>query len=89
MLSLLLPLADKTPTDNDVVAGPWGFLIFALLLLAVAFLGWSFRKQLKKADAAAEAGLYDPSDSTKSTKVTIPLADEKADKAESADAPGE
>jgi len=67
-----LPLVDPTPTDNDVVAGPWGFLIFFLLLLAVAFLGWSFRKQLKKTDAAAEAGFYDPSEPKK--RHTIPLA---------------
>jgi hypothetical protein len=68
----LLPFADQPPADNDVVAGPWGFLIFFLLLLAVAFLGWSFRKQLKKTDAAAEAGLYDPSEPKR--RHSIPLA---------------
>jgi hypothetical protein len=71
MLFLLAATVDPTPADNDVVAGPWGFLIFFLLLVAVAFLGWSFRNQLRKADAAAEAGLYDPSEPK--ARVEIPV----------------
>jgi hypothetical protein len=33
----------------------------------VAFLGFSLVKQLRKVDAAEEAGLYDPSDKKKPT----------------------
>ncbi|BBH18009.1 hypothetical protein Back2_22960 [Nocardioides baekrokdamisoli] len=71
MLYLLAATMDPAPADNDVVAGPWGFLIFFLLLVAVAFLGWSFRNQLRKTDAAAAAGLYDPSEPKK--RVEIPV----------------
>ena len=53
---------DPTPTDNSVVAGPWGFLVFILLVVAVAFLGWSLTRQLKKAQRAEDEGKYDPSD---------------------------
>lgn len=53
---------DPTPKDNNVVAGPWGFLVFILLVLAVAFLGWSLSRQLKKAQRAEDEGKYDPSD---------------------------
>lgn len=46
------------PEDEDVVAGPIGFVIFIGLCLAVAFLGWSLNKHLKKAHRAADAGVY-------------------------------
>jgi len=71
MLFVLAATLDPTPADNDVVAGPWGFLIFFLLLVAVAFLGWSFRNQLRKADAAAEAGLYDPSEPKRHVEIPV------------------
>lgn len=47
------------PPDNSVVAGPWGFLIFILLVGAIAFLGWSMIRQFRKVDEAKEQGLYD------------------------------
>lgn len=53
---------DPTPKDNDVVAGWGGFAVFILLILAVAFLGWSLTRQLKKAQHAADEGKFDPSD---------------------------
>jgi len=66
MLPLLIALAtDPTPADNDVKAGWTAFVVFLLLLAAVAGLGWSFSRQLKKVKAAKEAGLYDESDSDK------------------------
>ena len=73
MLFLLAVTQDPAPSDNQVVAGPWGFLIFFLLLLAVAVLGWSFRNQLRKTDAAAEAGLYDPSEPKKRIEIPVDL----------------
>ena len=74
MLFVLAATLDPTPADNDVVAGPWGFLIFFLLLVAVAFLGWSFRNQLRKTDAAAAAGLYDPSEPKKRVEIPVESA---------------
>jgi hypothetical protein len=71
MLFVLAATLDPTPADNDVVAGPWGFLIFFLLLVAVAFLGWSFRNQLRKVDAAADAGLYDPSEPKRHVEIPV------------------
>lgn len=59
-LSLVLLAA---PKDDDVVAGPIGFVVFIGLVIAVAVLGWSLNKHLKKADRAADAGVYgDPTD---------------------------
>lgn len=62
VLPLVLSLVDQAPEDEDVKAGWVAFAIFIGLILAVAFLGWSLVKQLRKVDAAEEAGLYDPSD---------------------------
>jgi hypothetical protein len=49
---------DPVPEDNDVVAGPWGAIVFVVLILATVFLMFSFVKQLRKAQAAKDAGLY-------------------------------
>ena len=64
-VSLALWVVDQAPEDEDVVAGWTAFLIFGLLIAAVAFLGFSLTKQLRKADRAEEAGLYDPSNKKK------------------------
>jgi hypothetical protein len=55
---LLVLAADETPEADDVVAGPWGALMFVLLIAAVVFLSFSFLKQLRKARAARDAGVY-------------------------------
>jgi hypothetical protein len=65
LVSLALWVVDQAPEDDDVVAGWTAFLIFGLLIAAVVFLGFSLTKQLRKADQAEEAGLYDPSDRKK------------------------
>ena len=62
LLPLVTSLVDDVPDDEDVKAGWVAFAIFIGLVLAVAFLGFSLVKQLRKVDAAEEAGLYDPSD---------------------------
>lgn len=64
-LTLVVSLADEVPEDEDVKAGWTAFAIFIGLILAVALLGFSLVKQLRKAEAAEEAGLYDPSDKKK------------------------
>lgn len=49
---------DPVPQDDDVVAGPWGAIIFVALIAAVVFLAFSFLKQLRRAQAAKDAGVY-------------------------------
>ena len=50
VLVLLPQLAQKTPQPEDVKAGWLGFTVFLLLAAAVAFLGMSLRKHLRKVD---------------------------------------
>ncbi len=59
MLDLLIILVDDpTPQDNDVVAGPLGFAVWIFMILAVVVIGFSLVKQLRKAQAAKDAGVY-------------------------------
>ena len=73
MLEVITLLADDpTPQENDVVAGPLGFALWIFLILAVVVLGFSLVKQLRKAQAAKDAGLYgdepvDPADPVETT----------------------
>jgi hypothetical protein len=60
---MLLPLlvllqVDPTPEPDDVKAGPVALVIFLGLIVAVVFLGFSLVKQLRKAQAAKDAGVY-------------------------------
>jgi hypothetical protein len=60
---MLLPLlvllqVDPTPEPDDVKAGPVALVIFLALIAAVVFLGFSLVKQLRKAQAAKDAGVY-------------------------------
>lgn len=59
MLDLLLILLDDpTPEPTEVKAGPLGFAIWLFLIIAVVVLAFSLVKQLRKAQAAKDAGLY-------------------------------
>jgi predicted permease len=51
-------LVDKTPADKDVKAGWGAFFVFLALAVAVAFLGWSLVRHLKKARLNADAGVF-------------------------------
>jgi hypothetical protein len=55
---LLVWLADETPEPEDVKAGWTAFVVFLLLAFAVVILGFSLTKQLRKAQAAKDAGVY-------------------------------
>jgi len=66
---LLVRLEDETPKPEDVKAGWTAFVIFLLLLAAVVVLGFSLSKQLRKAQAAKDAGVYGD----------VPAADTDAD----------
>ena len=46
------------PAPEDVKAGPVALILFLLLALAVAFLGFSLTKHLRRAEAAKDLGLY-------------------------------
>ena len=59
---VLAAASDPRPDDNNVVAGWVGFVVFVALILAVVFILRSFTKQLKKVDAARDAGLYGEGD---------------------------
>ena len=64
---VLAAASDPRPDDNNVVAGWVGFAVLIALIIAVVFILRSFTKQLKKVDAAQEAGVYDdPDDSSES-----------------------
>ncbi|GAA4377860.1 hypothetical protein [Nocardioides caricicola] len=71
VLPMIVSLVDEVPEAEDVKAGWMAFAIFLGLIAAVAFLGWSLTKQLRKAQAAEDAGLYDPSDRTKPDPIPV------------------
>ena len=54
----LLATVTEGPAPEDVKAGWVALIIFLLLALSVAFLGFSLVKQLRKAQAAKDAGAY-------------------------------
>lgn len=60
MLDLLIVvlLEDTTPKDTEVKAGPLGFALWIFMIIAVVVLAFSLVKQLRKAQAAKDAGLY-------------------------------
>ena len=49
---------EQGPEPEDVKAGWIALVVFLLLCAAVAFLGLSLVKQLRKAQAAKDAGVY-------------------------------
>ena len=53
-----LRLTDEGPAPEDVKAGWTAFVVFLLLILAVVVLAFSLVKQLRKAQAAKDAGVY-------------------------------
>ena len=55
---LVIRLVDDSPEPEDVKAGWTAFVIFLLLAVAVVGLGLSLTKQLRKAKAARDAGVY-------------------------------
>ena len=57
-----LAWADPVPEAEDVKAGWTAFGLFGLGVLAVALLGFSLTRHLRRAEQSAAAGLFDPSD---------------------------
>jgi len=75
---VLAAASDPRPDDNNVVAGWVGFAVLILLIVAVVFILRSFTKQLKKVDAAKEAGLYDDPDESFDTPSDQPPIDHRS-----------
>jgi hypothetical protein len=59
VLWLLVRAAETVPDDDDVVAGAWGAATFVGLLLALAVLGYSLNKHLRRAEANQRAGVFE------------------------------
>jgi hypothetical protein len=58
---LLIALAtDPVPADKNVTAGWTAFAVFAGLVLAVAVLGFSLTRHLRKARENADKGVFGP-----------------------------
>ena len=60
MLDLLIIalVDDPTPEDTEVKAGPLGFAVWIFMIIAVVVIAFSLVKQLRKAQAAKDAGVY-------------------------------
>ena len=59
MLDLLIVLLeDQTPEPTEVKAGPLGFAVWIFMIIAVVVIAFSLVKQLRKAQAAKDAGVY-------------------------------
>jgi hypothetical protein len=75
---VLAAASDPRPDDNNVVAGWLGFAVLILLIVAVVFILRSFTKQLKKVNAAQEAGLYDDPDESSDSPSDQPPIDRRS-----------
>lgn len=80
MLDLLLILLDDpTPEPTEVKAGPLGFLLWIFMIIAVVIIGFSLVKQLRKAQAAKDAGIFgdEPVDRSKAAESADPADSER------------
>lgn len=66
LASLVVVAADEAPAPEDVKAGWVAFGVFLALAVAVAFLGWSLSRHLRKARDNADRGVFGPSDEPRS-----------------------
>lgn len=62
LVPMLVDAADKVPAPQDVKAGWVAFAVFIVLGVAVALLGWSLTRHLRKTRENAERGVFGPSD---------------------------
>ena len=61
-VSVLALAADKVPAPEDVKAGWLALGVFVALAVAVALLGVSLTRHLRKARDNADHGAFDPTD---------------------------
>jgi hypothetical protein len=57
-LLMIILVEDPTPEPTEVKAGPLGFAVWIFMILAVVVIAFSLVKQLRKAQAAKDAGVY-------------------------------
>jgi hypothetical protein len=63
MIALLTLATSNWDGDADKVTAGWiGALVLGLMIVATVLLLWSFTRQLKKTNAANEAGVYGSDD---------------------------
>ncbi len=62
LILLIVAGVDKVPADDDVKAGWVAFGVFIALAIAVALLGWSLTRHLRRAKDNAAAGAFGPVD---------------------------
>ena len=82
MLDLLIVLVqDPTPEPTEVKAGPLAFAIWIFMILAVVVIAFSLVKQLRKAQAAKDAGVYGDEPVVRTEETEAPADDSTADSA--------
>ena len=64
LASQLVDGADKVPAPEDVKAGWLAFGVFIALGIAVALLGFSLTRHLRKARDNADRGVFGPTETT-------------------------
>ena len=79
VVQVLTERLDEVPVDKDVKAGWTAFVVFLLLIAAVVVLAFSFVKQLRKTEAARQAGVFGPTDAPGSGRRASDVADTEAD----------
>jgi hypothetical protein len=57
-LLVIIFLEGEPPPASQVKAGPLGFAVWIFMVVAVALLGWSLVRQLRKADNNRKAGVF-------------------------------
>lgn len=57
-LMLILLVDDPTPEPTEVKAGPLAFAIWIFMILAVVAIGFFLVRQLRRAQANKDAGLF-------------------------------
>lgn len=60
--------ADPAPAAEDVKAGWGAFTVFLLMAVAVALLGWSLVRHLRKTQSNADLGVFGPEDVSDTTE---------------------
>jgi hypothetical protein len=73
----LILLADQSPEPEDVKAGWLAFGIFLGLAAAVVLLGFSLVKQLRKAQAAEDSGVYGTDEKPSAPEPANPASDDR------------
>jgi hypothetical protein len=61
-LQLLVRTVEEGPDPEDVVAGPWGAIMFAFLVVATVVICLSFLRQMRKVQRAREEGVFGDED---------------------------